>query len=339
MFELQLQQANNIIARLQSCIEQGYDKVRVPEKYNRQEFIVWQETTGQIITNSLGINSDEKKRWDELANWEKNEFSKAITREGIGPLENTLTYMKSAIVLLNEFDAYLKQIDTKHPNNLQEAFIKRIWRSLPGKIFLLLVVLVTVIFAVWQSLPDDIKTNLLLQPTPVPIIAETSTIFPSVSDTPQLTFTPNNPNMLSSASGTPIQSPSEIPVLLTPQSTVLPLVITMPKDGASVTSKIDVFGSVDQSALKPGIYLNVIVIEPSDGLSIYYVQENPDIQDDGTWRSSPVNIGTEEPASSGKTFQICAVLHSQQLKQGEIPLEEIPSFNTSPHSCIKVKRE
>jgi hypothetical protein len=135
MFELQLQQANNIIARLQSCIEQGYDKVRVPEKYNRQEFIVWQETTGQIITNSLGINSDEKKRWDELANWEKNEFSKAITREGIGPLENTLTYMKSAIVLLNEFDAYLKQIDTKHPNNLQEAFIKRIWRSLPGKIF------------------------------------------------------------------------------------------------------------------------------------------------------------------------------------------------------------
>ena len=108
--------------------------------------------------------------------------------------------------------------------------------------------------------------------------------------------------------------------------------ITMPKDGDVVDSVIDVAGSGAQAALGSGTYLYVVV-HPV-GLLAYYVQQIPRIQADGTWRSSPVYIGDSTPASVGKSFQICAVLHSQQLQPGELSL-----FPTGPKSCITVKRQ
>jgi hypothetical protein len=171
------------------------------------------------------------------------------------------------------------------------------------------------------------------------IVAALTAIFPSVSDTPQQTFAPNIPVLSPSASeapqtSAPIQISAETPTPLVPQSTLEPLEITSPKEGDSVPLQIDVYGSVSQSALGTGTHLYIIVIPLSNGPPVYYLQELPTIQADGTWRSSPVKIGISGPASSGKIFQICAVLHSQQLRT-----REISSFPEGPRSCIHVTRK
>jgi hypothetical protein len=169
MFELQRQQASIIIAKLQYCIEQDYEKVPDSQKLSGQEFNLWQETTGRIITHNFGIKSAEIKRWEELAKGAQEKIFKAIARGEDDPqslLKMDLIYMNSAINLLNELEVYLKQRGTDHPKDFQQVLLNIFWQSSLGKVFLLLLLVIIAVFTVWQSLPDEIKAKLLLAVSP-----------------------------------------------------------------------------------------------------------------------------------------------------------------------------
>jgi hypothetical protein len=159
-------------------------------------------------------------------------------------------------------------------------------------------------------------------------------ITPGVSDTPfaDTTSLARTESPVLSPTNTAFQFPADTPIPSMPQTTLSPLVITMPKDGDRVLQAIDVFGSVAPSALDQGNYLNIIVF--ANRSSTFSVQAIPEIQPDGTWRSSPVYIGTLGSADIGKTFRICAVLHSEQLHSGDRPF-----FPAGEKSCISVTRE
>ncbi len=108
------------------------------------------------------------------------------------------------------------------------------------------------------------------------------------------------------------------------------LVIESPSEGDEVDMNITVNGSGAETALQGGANLHLI-IHPH-GYS-YFVQELPQINDDGTWEASPVFVG--QPHDAGLSFDICAVLTDQSLSRGD-ELNELPP---DPHSCIIVKRK
>jgi hypothetical protein len=92
---------------------------------------------------------------------------------------------------------------------------------------------------------------------------------------------------------------------------------------------IEVSGFVDPSALQ-GKFLNLIITTLGKQ---YWVQNIPDIQEDGNWSDAPVYLG-DPPHGAGEDFIICAVIASSQLPAGQIF-----SYPEGTKKCVTVTRQ
>jgi hypothetical protein len=155
-------------------------------------------------------------------------------------------------------------------------------------------------------------------------VTETPTTIPTVvTEIP--TTTPTTVTEIPTTTPTTV---TETPTI-TPTVPSGPVAILDPTDKAVVPMIIEVSGFVDKSALQ-GLFLNVIITTQTKQ---YWVQNIPDIQDDGYWSAAPVYLGDTDHGA-GEEFRICAVLTGSQLRVGQIP-----SYPEGTKMCITVIRE
>lgn len=162
MFEKHIEEAENFISRLKNSLASNYsDPIN---DVTNEEFYDWFDNITQLINR---IFPDESSKWEKLKN-EQREMVQASMRHQSHPLPGYIHHLKRCVQYLNHLETrYKLEKENIQPpdkaSNAFELFLQTI-SSFPKKlritIFILLIIL-TVLFIVWDSLPDSIKGKVL----------------------------------------------------------------------------------------------------------------------------------------------------------------------------------
>jgi hypothetical protein len=170
MLEKQVNRAEEIIKRLNQMARA--DEAQSGPGVSESELSAWYNSVYDTLCDQFGKDSEQFKRFED-ANYDANQAKRMYinahinTDEVNSSAQGYVQYLNTMIVYLEgvRFDQNSQSAPEPHPSpqSLTHAFLRAV-SCLPrpyGIIILIVAIAMTVLFAIWSSLPDGSKEAVL----------------------------------------------------------------------------------------------------------------------------------------------------------------------------------